>query len=241
MSEHPNTSAADLALSNPDARSAPFAAAKAIAAQVGSTPRLTMEVVIVPAPAPDVVVDPLAWFDSPGPFELEIGCGKGRFLLHRARSRPDVRLLGIEWANKFYTYAADRMARWGVTNVRVMRTDAGVFVMRNLPPQCLSALHVYHPDPWPKKRHHKRRLFQTPFIDAAIRCTKPAARWLIQTDHAEYFAWIRERLDARAELIERPFEDPTFGPGEDWAGTNFEVKYEQEGRAIYRVAYERRA
>ncbi|MCG3132858.1 MAG: tRNA (guanine-N(7)-)-methyltransferase [Phycisphaerae bacterium] len=194
----------------------------------------------MPAPEAGVVVDPLAWFAAPGPLELEIGCGKGRFLLHRARSRPDVRLVGIEWANKISRYAADRMARWGVDNVRVVRTDASVFVQTNLPEACLTALHVYHPDPWPKKRHHKRRLFQSPFIEAAVRCTQPGGRWLIQTDHAEYFAWIRERLDPRPQLQEIEFDDPRFGPGEDWAGTNFEVIYQREGRPIHRVAYERR-
>lgn len=201
---------------------------------------LSIDDVLLPAPEAGVTVDPLAWFAAPGPLELEIGCGKGRFLLHRARSRPDVRLIGIEWANKICRYAADRMARWGVDNVRILRTDASVFVQTNLPEACLTALHVYHPDPWPKKRHHKRRLFQPPFIDAAVRCTQPGGRWLIQTDHTEYFAWIRERLDARPELLERAFDDPRFGPGEDWAGTNFEVIYQREGRPIHRVAYERR-
>jgi len=200
---------------------------------------LTLDDIVIEPPAEGQIVDPQAWFASPGPFELEIGCGKGRFLLCRARSRPDVRLLGIEWASKFYRYAADRIRRWGVTNVRIMRTDAAVFVRRHLPAGCLSALHVYHPDPWPKKRHHKRRLIQAPFVEAALRATAPGGRWLLQTDHAEYFERMRELLDAQAGLREVPFDDPTFGPGEDWAGTNFEVKYAQEGRTIYRVAYAR--
>lgn len=204
-----------------------------------AVPHITADQIIVPAPAVGEICDPLSWFDSPGPLELEIGCGKGRFLLHRARHRPDVRLLGIEWARKIFLYAADRMARWGVTNVRLIRTDASHFVMRQLPPACLTALHVYHPDPWPKKRHHKRRLFQAPFVEAAIRCTRPGGRWLIQTDHAEYFAWIRRLLDGWPELVERAFEDETFGPGSDWAGTNFEVKYMRAGRPIFRIAYEK--
>lgn len=202
--------------------------------------RLTLDQIIVPAPEIGDVCDPVSWFESPGPFELEIGCGKGRFLLQRARHRPDVRFLGIEWARKIFLYAADRMARWGLTNVRLMRTDASHFVMRQLPPACLSALHVYHPDPWPKKRHHKRRLFQPAFIEAAIRCTAPGGRWLIQTDHEEYFTWIRRLLDARPEMRERAFEDEAFGAGSDWAGTNFEVKYVAEGRPIHRLAYEKR-
>jgi len=200
---------------------------------------LTIDDIVVPLPQDGQIVDPMAWFDSPGPFELEIGCGKGGFLLNRARSRPDVRLLGIEWANKYYRFAADRMRRWGVGNVRVMRTDARHFVMHHLPPRCLSVLHVYHPDPWPKKRHHKRRLFNKPFVEAAIRATRSGGRWLIQSDHQEYFDRIRSMLDGEADLSKIPFEDGDLGAGEDWKGTNFEVKYAARGRAIYRVAYVR--
>ncbi len=200
---------------------------------------LTLEDILLEPPGEGEVVDPQAWFTSPGPFELEIGCGKGGFLLSRARSRPDVRLLGIEWANKICRYTADRMRRWAIPNVRVMRTDADVFVKRHLPPECITALHIYHPDPWPKKRHHKRRLIQRPFVDAALRATAPGGRWLVQTDHAEYFTWMREVLDATPALVEVPFEDPTFGPGDDWAGTNFEVKYVRSGATIFRAAYAR--
>ena len=87
---------------------------------------LTVEEVIIEAPADGEIVDPLSWFDSPGPFELEIGSGKGGFLISRATSNPHIRMLGIEWANKYSKYAADRMARRGINNVRVMRTDATV-------------------------------------------------------------------------------------------------------------------
>lgn len=175
------------------------------------------------------------------PVVLEIGCGMGETTAAIAQANPGTDFLGVEVHAPGVGALLNRIGALGLVNLRVIRHDAVEVVQAMIAAGSLAGVHVYFPDPWPKKRHHKRRLIQTPFIDAAIRCTKPAGRWLIQTDHAEYFAWIRERLDPRAELIERPFEDPTFGPGEDWAGTNFEVKYEQEGRAIHRVAYERRA
>ena len=199
---------------------------------------LTVQDIIVEPPDEGVVVDPTAWFDSPGPFEIEIGCGKGGFLLSRSRANPDLRLLGIEWANKYFRFAADRMARWELTNVRVMRTDAKFFVVNHLPPACIAALHVYHPDPWPKKRHHKRRLFQPDFVEAAVRATEPGGLWLIQSDHEEYFAIIRSLLDPRPELSEIDWEETNVGTDPDWAGTNFEVKYARQGRSIHRVAYE---
>lgn len=194
---------------------------------------------IVEPPADGVVVDPMSWFDSPGPFELEIGCGKGGFLLNRARTAPHARFLGIEWANKFFLYAADRMVRWGLTNVRVMRTDAKPFVMRQLPPNCLSVLHLYHPDPWPKKRHHKRRLVQPDFAEAVVRLLVPGGKWLIQSDHLEYFEQMREVAGGRPELSEKAWEELAVDAGEKWSGTNFEIKYTREGRRIYRAAFVR--
>ncbi len=199
---------------------------------------VTLADIIVDPPADEEVVDPMAWFDTPGPFEIEIGCGKGGFLLHRAKADSRLRLLGIEWANKYFRYCADRMARWNLTNVRVMRTDARYFVLRHLPPACLSVLHMYHPDPWPKKRHHKRRLIQSDFVEAAVRALLPGGRWLIQSDHAAYYDVIRNLLDQHENLISVNVEEDGV-VGQDWAGTNYEIKYSREGRTIYRLAYTR--
>jgi tRNA (guanine-N7-)-methyltransferase len=200
---------------------------------------VTVEDVVLDPPAEGEVVDPARWFSSPGPFELEIGCGKGGFLLSRARAAPEVRLLGIEWANKYFKYCADRMARRGVTNVRVMRTDARQFVVRHLPPECIDVLHVYHPDPWPKKRHHKRRLIEPGFVIAAVASLKRGGSWLVTSDHSEYFERIREALGAHPHLTETPWEQTQVELAADWAGTNFEVKYVREGRTIHRAAYRR--
>jgi tRNA (guanine-N7-)-methyltransferase len=199
----------------------------------------TIEDIICAPPAEGELFSARAVFGDDAPFELEIGCGKGGFLLRRAQQRPDLHLLGIEWANKFFKFAADRMARWGLANVRVMRTDASHFVRRHLPAECLAALHVYHPDPWPKKRHHKRRLFQPEFVAAAARTLVPGGRWAIQTDHAEYFASIREQLAASDELKEIPYDDPEFGIVKAFAQTNFEIKYLREGREIHRLAFQK--
>ncbi len=181
-------------------------------------------------------------FGNDRPVEVEIGIGKGGFLLARARQHPDRNFFGIEWANKYYRYAVDRMSRWGVTNVRIVRTDATHFFLVLCPPESVSVLHVYHPDPWPKKRHHKRRLFQPRFVEAAVRALVPGGVIRVQTDHAEYFDVIRGLLTSHPHLRQVPFNDARFGIREDGAvETNFEIKYRREGRDIYRLAVQKTA
>lgn len=183
-----------------------------------------------------------AWnvlFGRDRPVELEIGTGKAGFLLRRARARPDRDFLGIEWANEFYRFAVDRMERWQVPNVRLLRSDASHFIRIVCPRESLTALHVYHPDPWPKRRHAKRRLFQKPFVDAAVQCLVHGGHWAVQTDHAEYFEVIRALLLDHAELCETPFDDPEFGVEAARVATNFEIKYLKESRKLYQMAVKR--
>jgi tRNA (guanine-N7-)-methyltransferase len=198
-----------------------------------------MEDIILPPPAPGEILDFRGIFGDERPVELEIGSGKGGFLLNRARALPGHGFLGIEWANKYYQYAADRMARWGALNVRLMRTDAGYLVTHHLPPACLQVMHIYHPDPWPKKRHHKRRLIQPSFLAAAVNALVPGGRLAIQTDHAGYFEHIRSVVAGEPRLEPVPFDVPEMGVVEGRVLTNFEIKYLKEGRTFYRLALAR--
>lgn len=197
---------------------------------------LTIDDILVPPPGIGEVIDFREIFGDNRLIEMEIGTGKGGFLLNRARALPDRGFLGIEWANKICRYAADRMVRWGVTNVRLMRADAAHLVAHNLPAKSLTILHIYHPDPWPKKRHHKRRLIQPPFIAAAVNALVPGGRIAIQTDHAEYFQQIKQVVAAEPRLIEVPFDVPEAGVQEGRVSTNYEIKYLREGRPIYQLA-----
>ncbi len=181
----------------------------------------------------------LCWeglFGNANPVEVEIGTGKAGFLLRRAQAHPRRNFLGVEWAHRYFRFAADRLRRWNITNVRMARVDADHFIRVLCPRESLSALHVYHPDPWPKKRHHKRRLFKKPFVDAAVACLVDGGHWAVQTDHADYFHIIRELLRGHPELEETAFDDPAFGAEAGTVATNFEIKYQREGRAIYQLA-----
>ena len=179
-------------------------------------------------------------FPGDFPVEIEVGSGKGTFLLNQARQHRDLNYLGIEWANKYYRYSIDRMARWQMTNVRILRSDAREFIRCCLSDNSVQKYHVYFPDPWPKKRHHKRRFFQPANILQVHRTLVPGGELRTATDHAEYYQWITE-LMLKDERIALRFEPVEFFAADaadegEWVGSNFERKYLKEGRPIYTLA-----
>src|SRR5262245_3072643 len=148
---------------------------------------------------PERILDHLDWrevFGADGPIEIEIGIGKGRFLLAAAAARPEVLHLGIEWANRYLVIAEERAARRGLENVRFVRVDAKELLERSVPPSSVTAYYVFYPDPWPKKRHHKRRLIQAASVEHFVRTLVPDGRLHVATDHAEYWSQIEPLLDA---------------------------------------------
>src|SRR5687767_5106903 len=143
----------------------------------------------------DALPRPINWgemFGNDRPVELEIGMGKGTFITEQARARPEVNFFGIEWARWFWRYASDRLRRHGCTNARTVRAEALYFLTECARDESLRVLHVYFPDPWPKKRHHKRRLIQEPFLRQAERVLMRNGRLQIVTDHKDYFEQIEQ-------------------------------------------------
>ncbi len=166
--------------------------------------------------------------------ELEIGSGKGAFLLQMAKAFPERQFIGIEWANAYAAYAADRFRRHGHKNVRIVGAEALWWIRVHLADASMNALHVYFPDPWPKSRHHKRRLIQKPFLLQAMRILKPGAPLYIVTDHAEYFEHMRQTLTDFGQFLIEPFVSPLQVVGGNFlVGTNFEKKYAAEKRPFY--------
>ena len=140
-------------------------------------------------------VDPRAWFErADPPFEIEIGTGKGTFLVQQAPLRPQVNYLGIEKTLEFYRYPADRVRRRGLANVRILRADAGEFLRYWCADGVAAVVHLYFSDPWPKKRHHKRRLFTTDVVGAMRDCLAVGGRLQVKSDHDGYAEVIREVL-----------------------------------------------
>jgi len=174
---------------------------------------------------------PIVWgemFGNDHPVELEIGMGKGTFLTDSAKARPGTNFFGLEYARYYWRYASDRLRRNGCENVRTARAEAGYFVREFLPEGSLSVVHIYFPDPWPKKRHNKRRLIQPGFLLEMRRVLKAGGRLQIVTDHAGYFEQIREVVTGS------PLKVVEYEAGE--VGTNFERKYLREGRTFQSIA-----
>ena len=103
-------------------------------------------------------------FGNAHPVEIVIGIGKGRFLIEAAQNHLQVNYIGIERAAKYLRLAQARSLRRDLKNIRLVRADAQDFIEFFVPVESVSAIHLYFPDPWPKKRHHKRRLFNKSFL-----------------------------------------------------------------------------
>jgi tRNA (guanine-N7-)-methyltransferase len=188
------------------------------------------------APAP---LDWQAVFDNGRPVEIEVGFGKGLFLLTAAETCPGVNFLGIEIARKYQFFAAARLAKRGFCNVRLVKADARQFLRDHVATGSCRAIHVYFPDPWWKKRHLKRRVFTPEFVAECTRVLQSGGRLHIVTDVAEYFQLITELVALQSGLRPLPVGD-LHEPAHDLDYlTNFERKFRKEGREIYRMTVEK--
>jgi tRNA (guanine-N7-)-methyltransferase len=171
------------------------------------------------------------FFGRRGPIEIEIGCGKGGFLVEYCERHPDIAFLGIEKEPEIAFLAAKRLAkRPHLPHARMLLGDAYHFFRDHLPENSVSVFHMYFPDPWPKKRHHKYRLLGPDFLEQVKRAALPGALFRWGTDHEEYNARAQETFAATPwlRMIETDAA-PTEG-----IMTNFEKKYRKQGKPIYR-------
>lgn len=180
---------------------------------------------------------PLDWatiFGAERPIEIEIGSGKGSFLVEAARRWPERSFLSIEWARAYAEHVRDRVRRRDLRNVRVVRADASQFLRSVIPPGSVSVIHIYFPDPWPKKRHRKRRLMTPLFVEAIGCALKSGGEVRFVTDHRKYFE------EATGFLRGHPDLEPSEVPDDQMSDpTNYERKYRAEGREIYRAVFRR--
>ncbi len=154
------------------------------------------------------------------PLEVDVGSGKGRFLLARAAAHPNVDFLGIDRMLRRIRKVDNKARHLRLSNVRLFRMEAFYAVTYLIPPESVSTYYIFFPDPWPKKRHHEHRVFNPAFIDALCRTLKPGGRVHLSTDHLPYFEEVKAILeqDRRFRVI------PPFEPSEE-ERTDFELFY----------------
>jgi tRNA (guanine-N7-)-methyltransferase len=191
------------------------------------------------APATPRVLDWSEVFGNPNPVEVEVGFGKGLFLLNASAARPEVNFLGVEIVRKYQFFTATRLAKRGRRNVRLVCADARAFFRDHVATGSVQGVHVYFPDPWWKKRHHKRRVFTPKFLADCTRILAPGGRLHVATDVPEYAEIIQGMAEDQPGLV--PLAVPAeHEPAHDLDYlTNFDRKFRQQGKPVHRMAYER--
>jgi tRNA (guanine-N7-)-methyltransferase len=170
-------------------------------------------------------------FGNANPVILEIGSGKGRFLISTAMERPDVNLVGVEKSLHYHRVIRDRVLKRHLENVRLINHDAFLVLRDMVPDASIAELHIYFPDPWPRKKEQKRRIIRPEVLKEIRRVLVEDGSAIYVTDHASYF-------EVAAPLIEAEFRAERRIPGpDDPPRTNYEAKYRAEGREIYEVRF----
>jgi tRNA (guanine-N7-)-methyltransferase len=166
--------------------------------------------------------------DTSRPLELDVGCGDGTFLMEMAAHFPDRDFLGIERLGGRVNAIRRKIARRSLTNVRVLCLESSYTLGWLLPDNCASRLHLLFPDPWPKKKHARRRFIQEENLAALHRVLAPGGELLFKTDHASYFTEACEAMDASPFFRRAPWPSVE----EFYPLTDFEQLWLSQGCAI---------
>jgi len=224
-------------LSKPDNSQAHLAVAPATTGSFHPPPALNPPSILPPSILLqlDSAVDQIdlkAIFPTPQPVEVELGSGDGSWLIEYARLHPERNFLGVERLFGRLRKIGRKGTRAGLRNLRGLRLEAGYCLEYLLPPQSVQALHIYFPDPWPKRRHWGRRLVGERFPSLASRVLVPGGVIYLRTDSSEYFAQMQAVLGGQAAF------QPTETPPELAAiHTDFERDFLRQGISAFSAAF----
>ncbi|RYD18823.1 MAG: tRNA (guanosine(46)-N7)-methyltransferase TrmB [Verrucomicrobiaceae bacterium] len=165
------------------------------------------------------------------PLEIDLGCGDGAFLLGMAKEYPDRDFLGVERLLGRVRKVCKKITKRHLENARVLRLESRYTVEWLLPEAAVSRLHLLCPDPWPKMRHHRRRLVQVEFLEAVNRALQPCGEFLFMTDHEEYFEWAVEKVAAYGKFEQLEWNEDSFF----YPKTDFQIQWEAEGKSMFRL------
>jgi tRNA (guanine-N7-)-methyltransferase len=162
------------------------------------------------------------------PLEIDLGCGDGKFLLEMAAQYPERDFLGVERLLGRVRRVCKRICKLDLENARVLRLESRYTIEWLLPPESVARLHLLCPDPWPKMRHHRRRLIQEDFLQAVWTLLEQGGELLFKTDHPEYFQWAEEKIAAFGKFTRLAWpEDAFFYPK-----TDFQLLWESQGKEL---------
>ena len=167
---------------------------------------------------------------------LEIGYGMGDHVLHLGRSHPDISIIGAEPFLNGTAKALRGIVEEGLENVRLFRGDVRTW-LEPVPDASFARIYILFPDPWPKTRHHKRRLIRSAFIRELHRVIAPGGHLIFASDIPHYVDWALTRIRTHGGF-DWDGHDPKQPP-ENWPGTKYEAKARREGRTPYWFAFER--
>jgi tRNA (guanine-N7-)-methyltransferase len=165
------------------------------------------------------------------PLEVDLGCGDGSFLLEMARHHPERDFIGVERLLGRARKVCRKLTREALSHAKVLRLESRYVVEWLLPAAAVSRLHLLCPDPWPKVRHHRRRLVQVEFLTAVWRVLEPGGEFLFMTDHEDYFHWTEEKVALFGGFERLPWEGDEFYHPK----TDFQKLWESEGKAMWRL------
>lgn len=179
-------------------------------------------------------------FGNTNPVEVEVGFGKGLFLVSSGMARPDTNFFGIEILRKYQLFTANRLAVRELKNVITCCGDAKLVLRDFIPPASVQAVHIFFPDPWWKARHKKRMLFTSEFAGIVQNVLVPGGQLHFVTDVGDYFEMVSRLLAALPGLESLPPPKQNVPQHDMDYLTNFERKFRKEGRTIHRGLYARR-
>lgn len=203
-------------------------------------PTIDLRPYFMPLVETEGVLDWKALFGNDHPVELDIGCGRGKFLCDSAMAHPETNWLGVELNYSEGRRGATRLAKRQLPNGRVLGGDAHEMLRKRVEPHSVAAAHVYFPDPWWKRKHHKRRLFTDEFADLLARVVKPGGYVHSWTDVGDYFEVISALMNHHPEFTpQTPPPEPAGAHDLDYL-TSFHRRGRLAGGPIWRGLWQRR-
>jgi tRNA (guanine-N7-)-methyltransferase len=176
-------------------------------------------------------------FARQAPRILEIGFGMGHASAEIAVAKPDFDFIGVEVHTPGVGALLLRIEAMQLQNIRIIQKDVFLVLQHMIPPESLDGVHIFFPDPWPKKRHHKRRLIQASFLETLARVCKPGAYVYLASDWEEYAQWMLDEF-SKTNCWKNRYEN--FAPKQDWRPrTSFEHKGLEKQHQIRELIFER--